>query len=200
MTQYYHTEGFVLKQIPVGERDLLLSIFTRDFGRVSGRIKSARSIESKMRFHASKLAWVEVTLIKTRNDTWKIVGLNSKSNLASLKNDNSLFRVINNIISLLSRMVIGEEPQEEIFNDVSCVYDLLVKLAKENDSIVGEDVLLVEIIAVARILNYLGYMEHNDEIDPIFDGQIDNQMILLMTPRKKQVIKTINEAFNASGL
>ena len=72
--------------------------------------------------------------------------------------------------------------------------------AKENKPIVDEDVLLVEIIAVARILNHLGYMEHNDEMGPIFDGQIDNQMILLMTPRKRQVIKAINEAFNASGL
>ncbi len=200
MTQHYHTEGFVLKQIPVGERDLLLSIFTRDFGRISGRIKSARSIESKMRFHASKLAWVEVTLIKTRNDSWKIVGLNSKSNLLFLKNDKVFFRTINNVISLLSRMVIGEEPQEEIFNDVSSVYDILVKFKKSREFYIEETILMVEIIAVARILNHLGYMSHDYQIIPVFEGKIDDQRVLEVVSRKKQVIKAINEAFNASGL
>ena len=79
--QHYHTEGLILKQTPIGEKHLLLSIFTRDFGLVRAKLKAGRSLASKMRFHASLFAWVEVSLIKTRGDAWKIVGLDSKASL-----------------------------------------------------------------------------------------------------------------------
>ncbi len=198
--QHYHTEGFILKQTPVGEKDLLLAIFTRDFGLVRAKLKAGRSLASKMRFHASLFSWVEVSLIKTKGDAWKIVGLDSKSSLFDLKQKPHQYKIVDNVISMLSRMVVGENPQEEIFTDLVDFFSVIkqeVGVEKEEGS---KLLTSLEVIIVFRILYYLGYISPTTEMQDLLQTKIDNRLMSVVAKQRRQVIGVINQAFYASGM
>lgn len=198
--QHYHTEGFILKQTPIGEKDLLLSIFTRDFGLVRAKLKAGRSLASKMRFHASLFAWVEVSLIKTRGDAWKIVGLDSKSSLFNFKQRPHQYQIVDNVISMLSRMVVGENPQEEIFTDLVDFFSVIKNGVEVEKEVELKLLASLEVVIVFRILYYLGYISPTTEMHDLLHTKIDTNLISIVAEQKRQVVGVINQAFYASGL
>lgn len=197
---HHHTEGFILKQIPIGEKDLLLAIFTRDFGLVKAKLKAGRSLESKMRFHASLFAWVEVSLIKTRGDSWKIVSLDSKSSLFDLKQKPNQYQVVDNVVSMLSRMVVGENPQAEIFIDLADFFSVIKNEFNSSDKNSSNLLTGLEVVTVFRILYYLGYISPTGATQALLDAKINSQLVVATIKQKNQLVGVINQAFYASGL
>ncbi len=47
----YLSEGIILAAFPNGDLDLRLSVFTKDFGKLRAKVKSARKITSKLAGH-----------------------------------------------------------------------------------------------------------------------------------------------------
>jgi DNA repair protein RecO (recombination protein O) len=63
----YITEAIVLKSRPHGETDKTLEIFTKDFGRLSLKVKGGRKILSKFSPHLEPLNLVNIRLVKKEN-------------------------------------------------------------------------------------------------------------------------------------
>ena len=62
----YFTEAVVLYKEPIGEQDARVVLFTRELGRITAKIKSARKITSKLSGHFEPLDISQVRLI-TKN-------------------------------------------------------------------------------------------------------------------------------------
>ena len=59
----YVTEAIVLDKIDLGELDSKVFLFTKDFGRVTAKIKSGRKIISKLASHTEPLNLVTVRIV-----------------------------------------------------------------------------------------------------------------------------------------
>lgn len=60
----YATEGLVLQREPAGEIDWRVTLFTRDFGKLTAKVKSGRRITSKLAPHLEPLNVVMLRLIE----------------------------------------------------------------------------------------------------------------------------------------
>lgn len=66
-TRTYRTEALVIKTHPLGEADLLLTLYTPSLGKVRAVAKGARKLTSKMIGHLEPLTRVELALAQGRN-------------------------------------------------------------------------------------------------------------------------------------
>lgn len=63
----YRAEGLVLKNIPFGEADLLVTLYTRETGKVRAVAKGARRTSSKLVGHFEPLTVTRLSLARGRN-------------------------------------------------------------------------------------------------------------------------------------
>jgi DNA repair protein RecO (recombination protein O) len=63
----YRAEGLVLKNIPFGEADLLVTLYTREAGKVRAIAKGARRSNSKLVGHFESLTAARLSLARGRN-------------------------------------------------------------------------------------------------------------------------------------
>jgi DNA repair protein RecO (recombination protein O) len=82
----YRAEGLVLKNIPFGEADLLVTLYTREAGKVRAVAKGARRSNSKLVGHFEPLTAARLALARGRNlDVISQVEISD--NFALLKSD-----------------------------------------------------------------------------------------------------------------
>ena len=63
----YHCEALTLKQDPFGEADLLVTLFSRERGKLRAVAKGARRSSSKLVGHLEPITHVRLSLSRGRN-------------------------------------------------------------------------------------------------------------------------------------
>ena len=76
----YVTEAIVLDKVDLGELDSRVYLFTRDFGKITAKIKSGRKIISKLASHTEPLNLVTVRIVD-KNSPQLIDALISKKGI-----------------------------------------------------------------------------------------------------------------------
>ena len=84
--KYYKTEGIVLKGMPLGDRDRLISLYTQDYGRVRLVARGIRKISSKLSGHLDTFNRVFVS-ISSRSSIDSISGGEVVETFKELKTD-----------------------------------------------------------------------------------------------------------------
>lgn len=82
----YRCEALTLKKHPLGEADLLVTLYTRDQGKLQAMAKGARRPTSKLVGHLEPLTQVSLSLAQGRNLDF-ITQVQVVGNLAALKSD-----------------------------------------------------------------------------------------------------------------
>ena len=163
----YTTKGIVLSERGVGEADRIYSILTRDLGKLHAKATGVRKGVSKLAGHIEPFSLSLISFVKGK-DYWRLISAQSLESLPSLP-------VIAGPLSLLEKLVQGEEPHPELFDAVEST---LADMSKP-----GFDSEMFETRLVSQILFHLGYLKESDLI-------LD----------KKELIKAINEGLQASNL
>jgi DNA repair protein RecO (recombination protein O) len=63
----YKTEAVVLKQVPIGEADRVVSLFTPGFGKVRAVVKGSRRPKSRLAGHLEPLVYSRLMLVRGRD-------------------------------------------------------------------------------------------------------------------------------------
>lgn len=63
-TNYYGTDGLIMKKMPFAEADFLVRVLTRDFGKVDILAKGARKSVSKLNLHLDILNHARLSFVK----------------------------------------------------------------------------------------------------------------------------------------
>ena len=87
MVEYY-TKALVLGRAPRGDLDGTLTLYTKELGRVSAKVKSLRKLTSKLSGHLTPGRLVNVRIVEMGGDTKQVVdalSLPSKTSLEFLK-------------------------------------------------------------------------------------------------------------------
>lgn len=115
MFPHYRTQGFILKKEERGEADKILTVYTKDFGKLRILGKAIRKIQSKLKggvrqFSLSEIEFIQGKNYKTLTDSSLI------DNLKNLRKDLKRLKVAYQITDILDNLVKGEEKDEKIWN------------------------------------------------------------------------------------
>jgi len=114
MFVHHRTSGFILKKVDRGETDQLLTIYTKDFGKLEILAKAVRKIFSKLRagaeiFYLSEIEFIQGKTHKT------LTGAILIEKFENLKKDLKRIKIAYKISEFLDNLISGEEPDEKIW-------------------------------------------------------------------------------------
>lgn len=127
MFSHYRTQGFILKKINRGEADQLLTIYTKDFGKLKILGRAIRKITSKLRsgadiFYLSEIEFIQGKTYKTLTDASVI------KNFKDIKKDLKKLKIAHKIAKLLNVFLRGEEKDDKLWDLLNEVFNKLNNL------------------------------------------------------------------------
>ncbi len=193
MYNKYHTKGIVLSNYELGEGNSGLIMFSRDFGLVHAFAVGTRKVGSKIRQGVQPFCLGEYSLIHTKRGI-KIVGQKVFSNFfEDLRFSKEKLFVLNKILSLLRRLGHPSEDDKEL-------YDYVLSGLLEIKSIDSNDLVPLELLIVARILNAKGILEHVDVLNGYMKKTISKELLKEVNKDKVFITRIINSSIKSSTM
>jgi len=114
MFVHHRTSGFILKKVDRRETDQLLTIYTKDFGKLEILAKAIRKISSKLKsgaeiFYLSEIEFIQGKTHKTLTDAILI------EKFENLKKDLKRIKIAYKISEFLDNLISGQEPDQKIW-------------------------------------------------------------------------------------
>ena len=140
------TEGIVLHETPYGETSKILSILTKDYGKISVIAKGCRNIKNKLRGVSNKMNYAEYTISYKENGLSIMLEGNIINSFKKIYGNmkKSIFAYY--LIDLVNQ-VLNENNNQELF------FILRDAITKINDDLSPE---LISNIVELKLLKYLG--------------------------------------------
>ncbi len=196
MYHIHTTYAFVVSTVTTGEKNSIITLFTRDFGMIRARAQSVRSHSSKLRYALQEYSCVEISLVKGK-DMWKITNARPLYNLYfELQNSYGVCVPLLRILSLIRRLLPEEGCEEFVFDDFFSICEKSVRGNYNETSLVT-----IEWLFVLRMLSALGYARA-ESLGEVCTQQIDwsSKYLDSISFKKNDAISYINSALQASQL
>jgi DNA repair protein RecO len=181
----YTTPGFLIHSSPHGESGKFFLVFTRDLGMVGATAAGVRLSQSKLRYYTQDYSFSLFSLVRGK-DVWRMTGAKEIEGEGEVKEENKKLWV--QVLSLLKRLVPGEEQNERLFKVIENVHKYLCENIAEKD--------VVEYLTVLRILNVLGYVSEQDFVGE----EINSGVLEKVKAQKEAILKMINNGLKQSQL
>src|ERR1035437_6833932 len=194
MHEKYTTRGLIVSASAYREADKILSIYTEDFGLVSAVAAGVRRSASKLRYHTQDFSVRQFSLVSGR-DIWRLVGAEEISGVISLDPTDSSDApaVYTRILSLIRRLVRGEEKNEQVFLTLFSLYNLL--------STPNVNMTALETLLVFLFLHSLGYIKSDIATEPLITPtSINKSLVVSAKPLVSSLISAINAGLTESHL
>lgn len=115
MIKTYKTVGIVLNQVNFSEADRLLTIFTRDFGRLRLLAKSVRKLTSRKRGHLELFSQVKIVCAKGKNLDL-ITEAETVNNFSALRQNLNRVRIAYLLCELVNDLTAENQEHEDVYN------------------------------------------------------------------------------------
>lgn len=224
MHAIHTTPGFIIESRPLGEAGKLLSIFTRDLGLVWAIAQGIRLEKSKLRYHSQEYSFGEFSFVRGK-EFWRLTSAGEVSApivkgclggdvlTSQIKSDQNLVtfydektecgssREVSEIVGrtalLFRRLLHGEEPHPELFNEIKSAADFL----DAHGLLSIEQLQTFETLVVFRVLKLLGYIGADKGIGPEFStGFFSIELLDAAFAPRKTLNMHINKALKESHL
>lgn len=131
MAIYYRTEGFALKKKNWFEADQVLTIYTKDFGKLNILGRAIRKIKSKLRAGTEFFCALEIEFIQGRIGK-TLTNAVSVKKFKDIRGDLKKMEVANQINTIVDSLVKGQEKDIEIWILINQIFEELNKAGPEN--------------------------------------------------------------------
>ncbi len=193
MHHIYHTEGLILGSKNYRETSKYYFLFTRDLGMIYASAQGVRKISSKLRFVLQDFSYVKIDLVRGK-DFWRVTSASKTNKLENISKDEDTLFVFANIARLLKRLLAGEDPNEELFENLIKGLTFLEK-AKDKKELEN-----IEMFIVLRILDSLGYIGGNKEIENLTKSPFEVDLIPEIGKHRTKILSEINKAIGETHL
>lgn len=190
----YHTEAVILGGRPSGEGDRVLYCYTRELGLVFAHAKSIRESRSRLRYGLQLFAHANIDLIRGKHG-WKLISATPISSFRELWAHRERRLIAAQHVSLLRRLIQGEERHEHLFDDILSGFTFLSSLADI------EALRDAELLMVVRLLSRLGYW--GGGVAPVLVPEraaYSREDIRAIGPMRADIIAGVNSALASSQL
>jgi DNA repair protein RecO len=186
----YTTPGYIVHSASHGEAGKFFLVFTRDLGMIGATAQGVRLSQSKLRYYVQDFSYGLFSLVRGK-EVWRMTGAKEIEGVGEVHEENKKLYV--RVLSLLKRLLPGEEKNERLFEVMNNFYNYLNKEVREKE--------LVEYTTVLRILNHLGYISNKDNLDGVLSNSLLNKEVLdFVKVNKKPILEAINNALKESQL
>lgn len=141
------TEAIVLKTADLGETDRLLTIYSKELGKINILAKGVKKLESKLRCHIEPISCSRLILVEGKSFLILKDATLAEQFLA-VRRDLDKAKIAYEIINLVDELIVGEEKDEGIW---SLILDTFGKLD------VGDSTFNIVADFQDNLLRLLGY-------------------------------------------
>ena len=193
MHHIYHTEGIILGSKNFRESDKYYYILTRDLGMIYASATGVRKMSSKLRFILQDFSYVKLDIVQGKN-IFRVTSASKTNIIGDITKRIETYRIVVNISRLLRRLLAGVEPNQSLFSDLTNSFAILEKLDSK------EDLANIEAIIVLRILNNLGYIGENDNLENLIKSPFEDKILFEASKSRRQILTQINKALKETQL
>jgi len=155
--------------------------------------QGVRKMSSKLRYVLQDFNYVKIDFVRGK-DYWRITSASKTNKLENISERKETLEIFSNIAHLLRRLLAGEDPNQELFNDL--LKGLLVLEKTKN----REELLNVEAVIVLRALNSLGYIGDNEALQKLIKSPFGENLIFEVGKSRLKILSEINKALEETHL
>lgn len=196
MYNIYTTRGIIIKINEIGESDKILSVFTKNFGRLEILAKSARKIESKLRPHLNLFDFTAISFI-TGREFFKLVDAEKIYSWPNLSKNKAKIKIISKCLFLFEKIICGEEKNKTLWN---IILKAFLFLNKEN--LQKEELKMFYGIFIIRVLNLSGYINNSGEIEKkiTLNSEFNKELLKSEADNLNRIFKIAKSGLRESAL
>ncbi len=156
------TEAFVLKTIKYGETSKIVTLFTKDFGKLNAIVKGARNYKSKLCGTLESMNYIRAVIyLKESRELQLISNAEYIKSFTNIQSDIDKLQASFKIIEILNRSVVNNDVNRDLF-DI-----LLSSISMLNNSVANFEIYILNFqIELSKILG----------ISPVFtDSKSNNE-------------------------
>lgn len=192
----YNTKAFIIETIPNGESDLIIVMYTEDFGLISAIAKGTRDMKSKLRYSLQSLSYGSVALVRGR-EFWRITNAATEISLFNKGLAPTLRTKLAATLSFVRRFSPGEDRNDEIFESLKQISSFLFRHQKDLST---EDVNVIDKVTSLRIMYSLGYIKNISTSKNILTEVYSLENIKAWANEENTIKRMIDEAVQISHL
>ncbi len=170
MTRSLKTEAIVLRKKDLLNRDVLISFFSQDLGRLTVFAKGVKKITSRRSPHLQTGNLINV-IISHKNDRYYLQESQLISGFSELKKDEDKVRQLYSFLFVLDRLLPEQQKEEHVYN--------LTKRFLINLSLPSETNQLGLLYYLNKLMSLLGYLHEDKNLNELkfFIEEIINEKI-----------------------
>jgi len=164
----YKTEGIIIRKRDLTEADRLITVYTKDFGKILLKAKAVKKNQAKLKGHLELFLHSHLMFAQGRGLDIAI-GAETIDSFSVVHNHLPCSAGAYCVSELIDKLVVGPESDENVWQLVLSVFQKL------NQSDQNIDLLIKDFSA--RLLEFLGYGEFENQ-DPFFfiNSQLGNSI------------------------
>jgi len=152
----YKTQGIIIKRTNIGEFDRLLTVYTKDFGKILVRGKSIRKNQAKLKGHLELFLYTHLMIAPAKGFDI-ITGAETIKKFSFLHQNLISLSSVYYLSELIDKLIPGPEKDENIWQ---IFLSSLEKLNKPN-----KDVKIIISDFENKLLEFLGYGKQKNPLD-----------------------------------
>ncbi len=189
----YQTRGFVLRSANIGESNKLFFIFTENMGLLGVSAQSVRKITSKLRYSLRDFSFVRISLIRGKT-AWRLTDAEEIFSF-SLEKEMEKMKVFAGIVSLVRRLVHGEEEIPQLFSLL-----LLSMYFLKEEELSPDELKRLETLVVLKTLALLGYVGEDKMLASFISTPLSKTLLVSFEPVHRDALREVNRALEESQL
>src|SRR3990172_11916270 len=118
------TEGIILKKIPYGEAGALITVLTKDFGKITLAVQGVKKEAAKLKGHIEPMTHSAVSFVIGKN-MYRATSADSIDFFPNIRSDFDKLSVVSYVINLIDANTFEERGDPRLFESVRDAFVLL---------------------------------------------------------------------------
>lgn len=167
MARSYSASGIVLKRSDVGEADRIVTIFTKEFGKVAAIAKGCRKLSSSRAAALEPGSHSKLFLIETKSLPI-LTQAQLITDFSHAKKDLVSMRKVFEVLEIIDSLLIEEDAQERVFAHTLAIFEHLNAKEETKSSFVRAHLTaIVEILGFADRQDIVGSKPFRDYVEEL---------------------------------
>ena len=135
MSKIIKTEAVVLSKLNYGDTSSIVTLFTKDYGKLSVMLKGGRNPKSKLSLIVDPLNYLEVIIYNNPSRELQILSsADIKGHFHKIKEDLDKLKYSHAVIELIKNLSVEHEVNKKLFSGIIRIFELIAE-GNENPAI-----------------------------------------------------------------
>jgi DNA repair protein RecO (recombination protein O) len=135
MSKIIKTEAVVLSKLNYGDSSSIVSLFTKDYGKLSVMLKGGRNPKSKLSLIVDPINYLEVIFYNNPSRDLQILSsADIKAHFHKIKEDLDKLKYAHSVIELVKNLSVEHETNKKLFSGIIRILELIGK-GEENPAV-----------------------------------------------------------------